>query len=32
MLQSHGAVDTDIFMGLVGRAVAEEWIAEGGMK
>ena len=32
MLQSHGAVDTQLFMHLVGRAVSENWIENGGMQ
>ena len=32
MLQSYGAVDTQLFMSLVGRAISEKWIENGGMK
>ncbi|MDH3946366.1 MAG: hypothetical protein OET45_06825, partial [Chromatiales bacterium] len=32
MLETRGAVDTQVFLGLVGRAVAEGWIENGGMK
>ncbi len=32
MLENRGAVDTQVFMGLVGRAVAEGWIENGGMQ
>ena len=32
MLNSHGAVDTQVFLGLVGRAVSEGWIENGGLK
>ena len=32
MLNAPGAVDTEVFMGLVGRAVSEGWIENGGMK
>ena len=32
MLESRGAVNTQVFLGLVGRAVAESWIENGGMK
>lgn len=32
MLNARGAVDTEVFMGLVGRAVTEGWIKNGGMK
>ena len=32
MLNGHGAVDTEVFLGLVGRAVAEGWIENGGMQ
>ena len=32
MLQSKGAVNMKTFMGLVGRAVAEGWVENGGMQ
>ena len=32
MLESRGAVNTQVFLGLVGRAVAECWIENGGME
>jgi len=32
MLQSYGAVDTQLFMDFVGRAINEKWIENGGMK
>ena len=32
MLHSHGAVNTAVFMGLVGRAVQEGWIENGRMQ
>ena len=32
MLESHGAVDTQVFLGLVSRAVAEGWIDSGRMQ
>ena len=32
MLNAGGAVDTEVFMGLVGRAITEGWIENGGMK
>ena len=32
MLDSRGAVNTQVFLGLIGRAVAEGWIENGGME
>jgi hypothetical protein len=32
MFETRGAVDTQVFLGLVGRAVAEGWIENGGMQ
>lgn len=32
MLEARGAVDTQVFLGLVRRAVTEGWIENGGMK
>ena len=32
LLETRGAVDTQVFLGLVRRAVAERWIENGGMK
>ncbi len=32
LLQTRGAVDTQVFLELVRRAVAERWIENGGMK
>ena len=32
MLNRQGAVDTQVFLGLVGRAVSESWIENGGMR
>ena len=32
MLDARGAVNTQVFLGLVGRAVAEGWIENGGMQ
>ena len=32
MLDSRGAVNTQVFLGLIGRAVAEGWIENGGMQ
>jgi len=32
MLKSHGAVDAATFMGLIDRAVSENWIATGDMQ